>query len=424
MRRLWLISALLIYSAPVFAYIEAGYTLAEVAKVDVEKNLILYKKLRDLKGQMPDGPIKHNIGQRGFNPREPKNIMDWAHAGRKAIIFANNEACETCIDFYWYQCAKEGEWWTLNHAEPYLLRTYCGTIEQLLPAVGNMLAGREVNITAMRDGLKEKLHLREGQLIRLRASLTLLDFDQKRDFVSVVAYISPPAAPATRPARAGGPPHKESPGEQLPPVPPLPDRPIPASIGIDKAKRTVTVPCIVAPRKLDYLSQIYPIEVVATWPHPQGRKAHETVINLKDVKPSDVHIALQRLGLHAGHPIHADAKPDGPLLRLYLSWPEAPTPDRRVLMEKCLIDPSTTMRIPPVNWRFTGSITRQPDPEKDEKVYGADLTGTFISLFPVTDEAVIQTDLTPHDLSQMKLQTNPDLLPKEGTPLTLIIEAR
>ncbi|MFI5379537.1 MAG: YdjY domain-containing protein [Tepidisphaerales bacterium] len=445
MRLTWplcvVVCALLCPASRSFAYIEVGYTLgkvctesinivlAEVTRIDTEKNLILYKKLRDLKGQFPDGPIKHNIGQRGFHPREPQNIMAWAKIGKKAVIFSNNEASETCIDFYWYQCAKEGEWWSLNHAEPYLLRTYCGTVDQLLPAVINIMQQREVIVTAMDDGNKEKLHVREGKLIRMRASLKLQEYDPKRDLVSVIGVFAAPTGPATRPAAVARVDpvkapvvHKETPPEVIVnPNPPVPPRPLPASIVVDKEKRTVTIPCYVAQRKLDYLSEIYPIEVIATYPHPLGRKAHETVVTFKDIKPSDVHIALQQLGLQPGRPTQGDGKPAGPLLRVYLDMPDNGT---RVPMEKVLLNPATGQRIAPVNWRFTGSNFRQPDPEKDERVYGADTTGTLITLFPVTDDCVIQTDLTHKDMSTMKLETNPDLMPREGTPLKLVIEAR
>src|SRR5688572_21635033 len=48
--------------------------LLEVTKVNREKGLVLYKKLKDLKGEFPDEPQKHNIGagERGFHPRETK----------------------------------------------------------------------------------------------------------------------------------------------------------------------------------------------------------------------------------------------------------------------------------------------------------------------------------------------------------------
>jgi hypothetical protein len=57
------------------------------------------------------------------------------------------------------------------------------------------------------------------------------------------------------------------------------------------------------------------------------------------------------------------------------------------------------------------------------KKYGADLTGTLIALFPVTDETVLQTDWTMKEEKYLKLDVNADALPKEGTPVKLVIEA-
>jgi len=78
--------------------------------------------------------------------------------------------------------------------------------------------------------------------------------------------------------------------------------------------------------------------------------------------------------------------------------------------------------MPKVKWRFTGSVQTQPDPAKDEKVYGADLTGTLLSIFPVTNETVFQTSLTMKEEKYLKLETDKKLLPPEGTPVKLVIE--
>ena len=64
----------------------------------------------------------------------------------------------------------------------------------------------------------------------------------------------------------------------------------------------------------------------------------------------------------------------------------------------------------------------KPDPNKDETVYGADLSGTLISIFPVTNETVFQTNLTLKDEKSVKLETDKLVLPKEGTAVKLIIE--
>ena len=51
--------------------------------------------------------------------------------------------------------------------------------------------------------------------------------------------------------------------------------------------------------------KIYPIEVVACWANPKGKKAHETVLTI-DVKPSDVHKALESIGLKPGKPARGE----------------------------------------------------------------------------------------------------------------------
>ena len=67
---------------------------------------------------------------------------------------------------------------------------------------------------------------------------------------------------------------------------------------------------------------------------------------------------------------------------------------------------------------------RQPDPDKPAKVYGADLTGTLITMYPVTDETVFQTDLTMKEESLLKLDTNKNVLPEPGTAVSLRIEIK
>ena len=76
---------------------------------------------------------------------------------------------------------------------------------------------------------------------------------------------------------------------------------------------------------------------------------------------------------------------------------------------------------PKLKWHFTGSVMSKV-PEKDEKVYGADQTGTLLTFLPVTDETVLQNQLTKKDEPFLKVDTDKKLLPKEGTAVKLIIE--
>jgi hypothetical protein len=196
-------------------------------------------------------------------------------------------------------------------------------------------------------------------------------------------------------------------------------------VSVDTAKRTIRIDAKVAPRKLEYLKgEIYPIEVIACWPHPRGKKAHETVITI-EAKPSAVHKALVDLGLKPGTPVLGESKkpPQGPECKVFLEIPDGAGTFRRVSIDKTLVDKRNGKPFPKsVTWRFTGSVMSKVDPNGKETVYGADLSGTLITIFPVTDQTVFQTNLTLEYEHLMKLETNSKVLPKEGTPVKLVIE--
>jgi hypothetical protein len=208
-----------------------------------------------------------------------------------------------------------------------------------------------------------------------------------------------------------------------PPASPAQEKP--TGITIDKEKKAVIIDAKIAPRKINdpkFMDKIYPVEVIASWPYPKGQKSHETVITF-DAKPSEIHKALESLGLKPGKPVYGDTtdKASGPELNVVLEVPgESGT--RRVPIEKALVDPASGKPMPKVKWHFTGSVQTKPDPAKEETVYGADLTGTLIAIFPVTNQTVMQTSLTMKEEKYLKLETNPKVLPKEGTAIKLILE--
>src|SRR5436190_12475909 len=88
---------------------------------------------------------------------------------------------------------------------------------------------------------------------------------------------------------------------------------------VDKEKKTITIDAKVAPRKLEHLKgEIYPLEVIATLPHPKGKKAHETVVTI-EVAPSLVHKAIESLGIKPGAPVMGgDKEPQGPEFDVFL----------------------------------------------------------------------------------------------------------
>ena len=193
---------------------------------------------------------------------------------------------------------------------------------------------------------------------------------------------------------------------------------------IDKDKKTVTIDAKIAPRKLPHLDKIYPLEIIACWPHPKGKKAHETIVTI-DAKPSEVHKALESLGLKAGKPVMGEGEPKGPAVNVYLLVPDSTGLERKVTMDRAMIDSKNGKPFPKnIEWRFTGSTMIQPDPNKAEKIYGADFSGTLMAIFPVTSDTVMQTELTMKYEGIMKLELNTKALPKEGTPVKLVIEVK
>jgi hypothetical protein len=196
---------------------------------------------------------------------------------------------------------------------------------------------------------------------------------------------------------------------------------------VDKDAGAITIDAKVAPRKLPHLKgEIFPLEVIATWAHPKGKKAHETIVTIDDaIKPSDVHKALESLGLKAGTPVQGEGEPKGPAVNIYFLVPDGSGIDKKVAIDKAMIDPKNGKTFPKsVEWRFTGSAPFQPDPAKPDKVYGADAMGTFLAIFPVTKETVFQTSLTIENEKFMKLEVNTKVMPKEGTPVKLVIEVK
>ncbi len=210
------------------------------------------------------------------------------------------------------------------------------------------------------------------------------------------------------------------------------DGPSPGVV-VDRVQRTVTIDAKVAPRKIEhpaYKGEIYPIEVVACWPFlgepgKGGEKAHETVVTIDTkIKPSSIHKALEELGLKPGAPVAVEGKePRGPKINVYIEVTGADGQPKRLSMDKVLLDPKTKKPFPrSVEFRFTGSAQIQLDPEKPEKTYGADQSGTLIAIYPVTEKTVCQTSLTLKEEKYLKLETNKDVLPKEGTPVKLVLE--
>ena len=194
------------------------------------------------------------------------------------------------------------------------------------------------------------------------------------------------------------------------------------SMSVDTKARKVIIPCRIAARKLPTLKEIFPLEVIASYPYPRGQKAHETVVTF-DVKPSKVHEAMISLGLKPGKPAKGvDAAAKGPEVQIFLEFAGITGKSRVLPISRTLVDTRTGKPMPMLKWHFTGSAMRKRDPSKPELTFAADMSGTLISVFPVTDETVFQSNMTLKEESLLKLETNKSILPPLGTVVNLIIK--
>jgi outer membrane protein assembly factor BamB len=189
-------------------------------------------------------------------------------------------------------------------------------------------------------------------------------------------------------------------------------------VTLEREKRRVVIDARMAPRKLPHLEGIYPIEVLAAQPH--GAKAHETVVTI-DAMPSAIHEALEALGLHAGTPGLGEEPGRGPEVRIAIEFEGPGGVARRVEAGDSVLDRRTGLPLGKgLVWRFTGSSPVRLDPTQETESYGADSSGTFACVYPVSRETVIQSSLGMDDESVLELEVAP-WMPPVGTAVRLIV---
>ena len=168
-----------------------------------------------------------------------------------------------------------------------------------------------------------------------------------------------------------------------------------------------------------------PVKRAACRAAPRGEKAHETLVTI-EAMPSEVHKALESLGLKAGKVAEPQQQKqaEGPELLVSLEIPREDGTTKKYPVGQLMLDIKTGKPLgKSVKFRFTGSTLLKPDPNKPDTKYAADASGTLIAIFPVTDKTVMQSTLRLEDEKFVKLEADKKLVPKEGTPVKLILEA-
>lgn len=178
-------------------------TVVRVEKVSVEAGVIVYSKVRDLKGKYPRDKIRHvfdlkNTPQHkgsGDVPVRP-NEKDWRHAltwaapGKTAVMLSRKydpfgDFGHTYIDGCWYatMCpARDWDLWYAIYADANLLKQWhAGTPVPLVAAVEALASGRDAVTPVMATGDRDVLRAGKATFTGHRHGLAVRDYNPGRD---------------------------------------------------------------------------------------------------------------------------------------------------------------------------------------------------------------------------------------------------
>jgi outer membrane protein assembly factor BamB len=220
-----------------------------VERVNREKRAIVYRKVRDLKGSFPTqgkyfgdtfthvlweppgGWIVQALGRARLEMHH-EAILAGSSEGKTAVIFQRGGEQAICVGPTWYHARPavsgrlalngvtyhsdrekppEKEPWVYGGAsDPRFARLFCGDAEELVAAVTDLLAGKEVTVPRM-AGTAEMLSDRTGPVQRSRAdreefpdrSGWTRDFQSKKEFHDPFGGQAPWSTHRGSPRRAG-----------------------------------------------------------------------------------------------------------------------------------------------------------------------------------------------------------------------------
>jgi hypothetical protein len=151
---------------------------------------------------------------------------------------------------------------------------------------------------------------------------------------------------------------------------------------------------------------------------PRG-KTYESCFETGPVDPLKLHEALQKIGLKPGHSANEAKTAEGDKLKISVEW-KAGEKTRTEPIESFVLDEETKKPMEKVPWIYSGSKEGYV-PEIDAMALMVISSKNLMGLY--------QGDPTPLITNPAALMTghrykvNKELLPKEGTPVRIIIEA-
>ena len=181
-------------------------TVVRVENVNREKGIIVYRKVRDLKGNYPRETLRHvfdlkntpahkGSGDVPIRPDEKdwRYALDWAEVGKTAVVFSlkydpYGDFGHTYIDGCWYatMCpARDWDLWYSIYADQALLtRWHAGSPAHLTTTIEELLAGKDAIVPIVKTGTRDDLRAGKAKLGGLKVSVRLRDTNLGRDAVA------------------------------------------------------------------------------------------------------------------------------------------------------------------------------------------------------------------------------------------------
>jgi len=151
---------------------------------------------------------------------------------------------------------------------------------------------------------------------------------------------------------------------------------------------------------------------------PRG-KSYESCFEAGPIDPIKLHEALQKIGLKPGHPANEAKTAEGDKIKISVEWKDGEK-TRTEPIDSFVLDEETKKPLEKVQWIYAGSKEGYV-PELDAMALMVVSSKNLMGLY--------QGDPTPLIANPVPLMTghrykvNKELLPKEGTPVKIILEA-
>ena len=159
--------------------------IVQVEKLDREKGILIFRKVRDIKGKWPADQMKQIVGT---DSRRPP-VHPGLGRGRQDDRHVRPGKLQVEPHLHrqeWYASnTADWQWWNVSHGEPIVLRTVQRQDRPAYHAPSpTSWPARRSSSRAWSGTTSQELASNKAKIQRLRASLKLLDYNPKRDFVS------------------------------------------------------------------------------------------------------------------------------------------------------------------------------------------------------------------------------------------------